>query len=106
MEDIAKLKKEVSEGLIDSGRVVDLLAGTQRRLQATQQELQATQQQLHVAQLRIADLEKQLPGSPPPKLDEPYSLNAEEQRQHQRGQKKRRRQKKQSPEKGSGVVSA
>ena len=97
MEDIAKLKKDVSEGLIDSGRVVDLLAGTQRRLQATQQELQATQQQLQAAQQRIADLEKQLPGPPLPQLDEPYSLNAEEQRQQQRGQKKRRRQQKNRP---------
>ena len=93
MDDIAKLKQDVADGLIDSGRLVDLFVGTQRRLQATQQELQATQQQLQAAQQHIADLEKQLPGSSPTKLDEPYSVKAEEQRQQQRGQKKPRQQK-------------
>ena len=92
MDDIAKLKQDVADGLIDSGRLVDLFVGTQRRLQATQQELQATQQQLQAAQQHIADLEKQLPASPT-KLDEPYSVKAEEQRQQQRGQKKPRQQK-------------
>ena len=77
MDDIAKLKQDVRDGLIDADRLVDLLA--------------CTQQQLHVALQRIAELEKQLPNAPTTKLDEPYSLKAEEQRQQQRGRNKRRR---------------
>jgi len=111
MDDIEKLKQDVGDGLIDSARLVDLLGrsqqqlqatqqqlqATQQQLQATQQQLQATQQQLQATQLRIADLEKQLHGSATPKLDQPYSLNAEEQRQQQRGRKKRRRKQKNRP---------
>jgi hypothetical protein len=80
MENIEKLKQDVCEGRIDPVRLVDLLARTQQQLQAAQQ--------------RIAELEKQLPGSPTPKVDEPFSLNAEEKRQQKRGKKKRRRQQK------------
>jgi len=83
MDDIEKLKQDVGDGLIDSARLVDLLVRSQQQLQATQ--------------LRIADLEKQLHGSATPKLDQPYSLNAEEQRQQQRGRKKRRRKQKNRP---------
>jgi hypothetical protein len=90
MDGIEKLKQDVCDGLIDPARLVGLLARTQQQLQAARQQLQAARQ-------RIADLEKQLPGSSTPKLDEPYSLNAEEQRQQQRRQKQRRRQQKNRP---------
>jgi hypothetical protein len=90
MDDIDKLKQDVRDGLIDPARLVDLLASTQRQLHTAQQQLQAAQQ-------RIADLEKQLSGAATTKLDEPYSLNAEEQRQQQRGRKKRRRRQKNRP---------
>ena len=90
MDEVAKLKQDVRDGLIDAGRLVDLLARTQRQLQATQQQLQAALQ-------RIAELEKQPPSPPTPKVDQAYSLNAEEKRQRQRQKKKRRRPQKNRP---------
>jgi transposase len=80
MDDIEKLKQDVREGRIDPIRLVDLLAGVQH--------------QLHAALQRISELEKLLPDAPAPKVDEPFSLNAEEKRQQQRGKKKRRRKQK------------
>jgi transposase len=74
MEAIEQLKRDVREGRIDAQRLVDLIATQQRELQAAQQ--------------RIADLEKQLASSPTTKVDEPFSLRAEEKRQEARRQKK------------------
>jgi transposase len=45
------------------------------------------QRKLQAAEQRIAELEKQRAGSPTPKVDEPYSLRAEEKRQEARGKK-------------------
>jgi len=67
-----------------------LLASQQRLLQTTQQQLQTTQQQLQSANDRIEVLEKKLGGqSPAAKLDEPFSVRSEEQRQEARGRKQR-----------------
>jgi transposase len=74
MEAIEQLKRDVREGRIDAQRLVDLIATQQRELQAAQQ--------------RIANLEKQLAGSPTAKVDKPFSLRAEEKRQEARRQKK------------------
>jgi transposase len=90
MDDIVKLKQDVRDGRIDPDRLVDLLA-------SNQQQLHAALQQLHAAQQRIAELEKQLPNAPTAKLDQPYSLKAEEQRQQQRGRNQRRRKQKNRP---------
>jgi transposase len=88
MDAIETLRREVQEGRITADRLVDLLASQQHLLQTTQQQLQTTQQQLQSAQDRIEALEKKLGGqSPTAKLDEPYSLRSEEQRQEARGQK-------------------
>jgi transposase len=75
MDAIETLKQDVQEGRISAERLVDLIATQQRQLQAAHQ--------------RIEDLEKQLGGSPTAKLDEPFSMRAEEQRQQARGKKKR-----------------
>jgi transposase len=75
MDAIETLKQDLQEGRINAERLVDLLVTLQRQLQAAQQ--------------RIQELEKQLGGSPPAKLDEPFSLRAEEQRQQASGKKKR-----------------
>jgi hypothetical protein len=42
---------------------------------------------------RIEELEKQIASSPTPKVDEPYSMKAEEKRQEAKNPKKKRRQK-------------
>jgi hypothetical protein len=94
MDGIETLKEDVHQGRIRPERLVDLLATQQRLLQATQQQLQTTQQQLQAAMQRIAELEKQSGGTPMAKLDEPFSVRAEEQRQEARGQRKPKRKKK------------
>jgi len=70
-----QLKEDLRTGRIDANRLVDWLLTLQRELQAAKQ--------------RIAELEKQLAGSSTPKVDEPFSLRAEEKRQEARGKKKR-----------------
>jgi len=94
MDVIETLRQEVQEGRIGPERLVDLLASQQRQLQTTHQQLQATQQQLEAARQRIEELEKKL-GVPPPtaKLDQPFSMRAEEQRQQARGKKPKGKRK-------------
>jgi transposase len=94
MDLIDTLRHEVQAGRIGVERLFDLLASQQRQLQATQQQLQATQQQLQAAQQRIGELEKKL-GLPPPsaKVEQPYSMRAEEQRQQARRTKPKRKRK-------------
>jgi transposase len=94
MDGIATLKEDALRGRISAERLVDLLATQQRLLHATQQQLHTTQQQLQAATQRIAELEKQGGGTPTAKVDEPFSLRAEEQRQQARGQRKPKRKKK------------
>jgi transposase len=85
MEEIDRFKQDVQEGRLDTERLVDLLVAQQRQLQAAHQRL-AEQDQ------RIAELEKQLGGATA-KVDQPFSVRAEEQRQEGRGKKKRTRQR-------------
>jgi transposase len=101
MDLIETLKQEARQGRISAERLVDLLATQQRQLLAIQQQLQeaqqqllAVQQQLLAAQQRLAELDQQAGGAPTAKLDEPFSLRAEEQRQQARGKKKPKQKKK------------
>jgi transposase len=71
-----QLKDELRQGRIDADRLVDLIVSVQRELQAAKQ--------------RIAELEKLLGSPTTAKVDEPYSLRAEEKRQEARGKKKRK----------------
>lgn len=71
-----QLKEDLRSGRIDADRLVDLLLSLQRELQAAKQ--------------RIAELEKQLSASSSAKIDEPFSMRAEEKRQEARGNKKRK----------------
>src|SRR5271154_3752704 len=80
MDAIETLKQDVQEGRIGVERLVDLVVSLQRQLQA--------------ANRRIEELEKKLGGSPTPKLDEPFSMRAEEQRQEARGKKTRKEKRK------------
>jgi transposase len=88
MDAIEQLKEDLRTGRIDANRLVDLLATLQRERQAAQQRITELEQ-------RIAELEKQLAGtSGPAKVDEPFSMRAEEKRQEARGKKRRKRKDK------------
>jgi hypothetical protein len=86
MGDLDRLKQDVQEGRIDSDRLVDLIVTLQRQLQAAHQRIDEQAQ-------RIEALEKQLGGAATTKVDEPFSVRAEEQRQQARHKKKRQRQR-------------
>jgi len=76
MDAIEQLKEDLREGRIDPLRLLELYV--------------VSQQHLHAAHQRIAELEKQVAGSPTLKVDQPFSLRSEEKRQDARGQKKRK----------------
>ena len=78
MDAAEQLMDDLQSGRLKPDRLVDLIVALQR--------------QLHAANQRIADLEKQLASSSA-KVDEPYSLRAEEKRQAARGKKKRKAQR-------------
>src|SRR5947209_19049594 len=84
MDPIEQLKDDVLNGRIDANRLVDLLAIVQRELQAAKQRIADLEQ-------RNAELEKQLAAAGTAKLDEPFSMRAEEKRQQARGKKRRQR---------------
>jgi transposase len=86
MNGIDSLKQDVQEGRIDLPRLLDLLAAQQRHIQALQQQLQTTQQRTHELEHELAKLR----GTPTDKLDQPFSVRAEEQRQQARAPKKRK----------------
>ena len=77
MDDVEQFQRDVRAGRIGSDRLVDLIVTLQRQLQA--------------AQRRIAELEKKLGGAATTKVEQPFSLRAEEQRQEARGKKPRKR---------------
>ena len=77
MDDVEQFQQDVRAGRIGSDRLVDLIVTLQRQLQA--------------AQRRIAELEKKLGGAPTTKVEQPFSLRAEERRQEARGKKRRKR---------------
>ena len=91
MDAAQQLKQDVREGRIDVDRVVDHWASMGRQLQQ--------------ANLRIAELEKQLGSAATVKTAEPYSLKAEEQRQEARGIKTPGKKKKTS-RRGRGSTAA
>src|SRR5436305_82631 len=89
MDPIEQLKADLLSGRIDANRLVDLIAIVQRELQAAQQRIAELEQ-------RNAELEQKLAApSGTAKLDEPFSMRAEEKRQEARGKKRR-------PRKGNG----
>jgi transposase len=107
MDALEQLQRDFIEGRVDLPRLFNLLSNsvqqlqvTQTQLQATQTQLQAsqvrlqeTQQQLKTAQDRIEELEKKLGGPPTPRIDQPYSMRAEEKRQHAKNGKKKNKSK-------------
>jgi len=75
--DVEQFKEDVRAGRIDVDRLVELIVTLQRQLQE--------------ARRRIEELEKKLGPSDRPKLDQPFSVRAEERRQEARGKKQRKR---------------
>ncbi|MCH7688116.1 MAG: transposase [Planctomycetes bacterium] len=75
--DVEQIKEDVRQGRISVDRLVELIVTLQRQLQAAKQ--------------RNKELEQKLGGSPTTKIDEPFSVRAEERRQEARGNKRRKR---------------
>ena len=82
MDAIEQLKQDVREGRIGVDRLIDVIVSQQRQLESASQELKAARQ-------RIEELEKKAGGSGTTKVDESYSMRAEEKRQKDRQQKKK-----------------
>jgi transposase len=82
MDAIEQLKQDVREGRVGVDRLIDVLVTQQRQLESALQELKAARQ-------RIEELEKKVGGSGTAKVDEPFSMRAEEKRQQARHKKKR-----------------
>jgi transposase len=86
MDAIESLRKDVQEGRVGVDRLCHLVV-------IQQQQLEATRQQLEAANKRIDELEKKFGGSGGAKVDEAFSMRAEEKRQESRGKKKRMKKK-------------
>jgi len=86
MDAIETLRMDVQEGRISADRLCSLVVIQQQQLEATQQQLEATQHQLESANKRIDELEKKLGGCGTAKVDEAFSMRAEEKRQEARGE--------------------
>ena len=76
MDAAEQLKDDLRAGRLKPDRLADLYVASLRDLQSAKQ--------------RIAELEIQFPDCPTAKVDEPFSLRAEEKRQERRGPKKRK----------------
>lgn len=72
--DAEQFKDDIRSGRIDAERLAELVVALQRQLRAAQE--------------RIKELEEQLGKPPTTKLNEPFSIRAEEKRQEKRGKKK------------------
>lgn len=78
--DVEQLREDVRQGRISGDRLVDLVVSLQR--------------QVDEAKRQIEQLQQKLGGSATAKLDEPFSLRAEEQRQKRRSGAKPKRSRK------------
>jgi transposase len=87
MDLAANLRQDVREGKVDADRLVDLIEALQRRLSSTEQQLVSAHE-------RIQQLEQKIGGPPTAKIDQSFSVNAEEKRQEARGKKKRQKKPK------------
>lgn len=82
MDAIEQLKQDVREGRIGAERLIDVIVTQQRQLDSALRELKSAQQ-------HIEALEKKA-GTATAKVDEPFSMRAEEKRQQARHPKKTR----------------
>jgi transposase len=84
---IETLKQDLQEGRITIDRLFEVIAAQQRVLQTVLQRLEA-------AERRCAELEQKHGGPPTAKLDQPFSLRAEEKRQQAAGKQRKAKRKK------------
>jgi hypothetical protein len=84
---IETLKQDLQQGRITADRLLEMLATQQRTLQTVLQKLQAAEQ-------RCAELEQKLGGGPTAKLEQPFSMRAEEKRQAAAKPKRKPKRKK------------
>jgi hypothetical protein len=86
MDGIEQLRQAAREGRISVERLLDMIAALEKQLADAQQRNRELQQ-------RIEELETRLGAAAAPKLNEPFSVAAEEKRQQRQGKKKRQRRK-------------
>jgi transposase len=79
--DFETLLQDVQQGRITTERLVEVIVAQQRAIQAVLQRLQASEQ-------RCAELEQKQGGPPTTKLNQPFSMRAEEKRQAAAGKKR------------------
>jgi transposase len=84
--DADQLKNDLREGRIDADRLIDLFCSYQAQQQQRIQQLEKSNAEF---QQEMIQLRKQLGGSAT-KIDESYSIKAEEKRQEARGSKKKK----------------
>src|SRR4051812_23842115 len=92
MDAIEQLKQDLRDGRIDIDHLIDVLVRLQQQVDATKQQLDAAYQQLDAAKQRIEELEKNASAptpQTPAKVDQPFSMRAEEKRQQARHKKKK-----------------
>lgn len=77
-----QLKQDIREGRIDVDRLIDVIVTLQRQLEAALQENKSAKQ-------RIEELENKSGGSGTVKIDQPFSMRAEEKRQQARRKNKK-----------------
>jgi transposase len=82
MDASEQLKQDVRDGRIDVDRLIDVIVALQRQLEAALQELNAAKQ-------RMEELEKKAGGAGTAKVDQAFSMRAEEKRQQERRKNKK-----------------
>jgi transposase len=82
MDASEQLKQDVREGRIDVDRLLDVIVAQQRQLEAALQELKSAKE-------RIEELEQKAGGTGTAKVDQPFSMRAEEKRQQARRKNKK-----------------
>lgn len=91
--DAEALREDVRAGRIDVDRLVELICQLQRDRDQDRVRNEKLQRELDLARGRIEELEKRLGSVPTQKLEQSFSVKAEEQRQAARGKMKRKRTK-------------
>ena len=95
MDAFEEFQQDARQGQIDLQRLLEEFAGLQSKLLAAEQRIEVLQTENKVLRTEIGELKKPLGGSAPPaKVDEAFSLRAEEKRQRARGKRQRKESKK------------
>ena len=84
--DVEQLKDDVREGRVNVGRLVDLVGALQRKLAEANQRNRRLEG-------RVRELEAKLGSAATAKLDQSFSLKAEQKRQEARGRKAKQKKK-------------